>query len=199
MKIIISIICFAFFACITHAQQKAVPSKFVMTLQGGVQEGQLDKTVPQFQFLGGIQKNAWLVSLGAGMDYYGPKRSVPIFLDVKAFTGKKQDAFFGYGSLGYNASWLRDDEKTKVWWSELAHSEKGGIFYEAGAGYKITLAKKFAFGFSAGYSFKEQSEKIIVQPYCDFCFPRVPANEEPKPEIYKYQFRRISFKLHCWF
>jgi hypothetical protein len=170
---------------------------FVMTVQGGIMDGQTDKAVPQFQLLGGIKKDAWIVSLGAGIDYYGPKRSVPLFVDVKNFIGKDDKAFFSYGSLGYNVSWLRTSQQIKNWWTNL-NDESGGIFYEAGLGYKFALKSKMAFGLSAGYSYKAQSETVQYRSICDFCVPPI-VEEPPKPEIYKYQFRRVSIKLHCWF
>jgi len=170
---------------------------FVMTLQGGILEGQTDKAVPQFQLLGGIKKNAWILSLGAGIDYYGAKRSVPVFLDIKNSIGKGNKSFFSYGSAGYNFSWLRNSEEIKNWWIN-SNDQAGGLFYEAGLGYKYSLKNKMAFGLSAGYSYKAQSETVQYRSNCDFCVPPI-IEEQPKPEIYKYQFRRISIKLHCWF
>jgi hypothetical protein len=120
-------------------------------------------------------------------------------LDFKGFASKSRTAFFGYGSIGYNFSWLREDQKIKSWGNQSANDERGGIFYEAGVGYKASLTNRFAFGLSAGYSYKEQSEKITFKPICILCVPPIPVSEVPKPEIYTYQFRRISVKLHCWF
>ncbi len=187
---------FCLFISAVQSQSKK-PPVFVMTLQGGIMEGQTDKTVPQFQLLGGIKKNAWVLSLGAGMDYYSSKRSVPVYVDFKNMFGKKMNAFFLYGAAGYNFSWLRNNQKVNNWWQTiLSHNQKGGLFYEAGMGYKVSLKNKMGFGLSAGYSYKEQSETIKYLPYCEIC---VPPQPEPKPEIYKYQFQRISIKLYYWF
>jgi len=168
-----------------------------MTVQGGILDGQTDKAVPQFQLLGGIKKNTWILSLGAGIDYYGAKRSVPLFLDMKNSIGKGDKAFFSYGSLGYNVSWLRNSQQIKNWWTN-SNDETGGLFYEAGLGYKFSLKNKMAFGLSAGYSYKAQSETVQYRSNCNFCELPI-IGEQPNPEIYKYQFRRIGVKLHCWF
>lgn len=184
-----------FFLTAGGQQLKTEKIKFIATLQGGILEGQADKTAAQLQLLGGIKKNAWLISLGVGLDYYGTKRSLPLFIDFKNVIGKRKNAPFIYAAAGYNFSWLRSNEKIVNWWTEPG-KEKGGLFYDAGIGYKFSLKNKMAFGLSAGYSYKEQTE--IVQPFssCDFC---VPPQELPKPETYKYQFRRIGIKLHYWF
>jgi opacity protein-like surface antigen len=196
---IISTILFCLFISAVHSQSKMQPPVFVMTVQGGIMEGQTDKTVPQFQLLGGIKKNAWVLSLGMGMDYYSSKRSVPVFVDFKNMFGKNRNSFFLYGAAGYNFSWLRNSQKINNWWGNvLSHNQKGGLFYEAGMGYKVSLKNKMGFGLSAGYSYKEQSETIKYLPFCDRCLPPQPAIE-PQPEIYKYKFQRVSIKLHYWF
>lgn len=192
------IVTLCLFISAARCQNKIQPHPFVMTIQGGIMEGQTDKTVPQFQLLGGIKKDTWLLSLGAGMDYYGA-RSIPLFLDVKNIFGKKSNSFFGYGALGYNFSWLRDNEKIKNWWVPSVNDQKGGLFYEAGVGYKIAVKNKMGFGLSAGYSYKEQSETVHYKPNCDFCVPIPQPTVESKPETFKYQFRRVSIKLHYWF
>jgi len=176
-------------------QEPTAARKFIVTLQAGILEGQTEKTTAQLQLLGGIKMNAWLLSLGAGLDYYGQKRSIPLFLDVKSFIGKRKNAPFLYAAAGYNVSWLRDSEKMIGWWAAPA-KEKGGLFYDAGAGYKFSLKNRMALGFSAGYSYKEQSEIMTPNSNCDFC---IPPQAPPGPETYKYQLRRISLKLHYWF
>ena len=192
-------ILFCLYISTVYCQSKIHSPVFVMTIQGGIMEGQTDKTVPQFQLLGGIKKDAWVLSLGAGMDYYGAKRSVPVFVDFKNMFGKNNNSFFVYGAAGYNFSWLRNNQKANNWLQTvLSNDQKGGLFYEAGVGYKVSLKNKMGFGLSTGYSYKEQSEIVQYKSNCDFCFP-VPQPVESKPETYKYQFRRIGIKLHYWF
>lgn len=189
------VICSLFLSNVFSQQSKIDKIKISTTIQGGILEGQADKTAAQLQILGGIKKNAWLLSLGVGLDYYGAKRSVPLFIDIKNIIGKRKNAPFIYAAAGYNFSWLRTNEKLINPWAE-PEKEKGGLYYDAGLGYRFSLKNKMAFGLSAGYSYKQQSE--IIQPFqaCAFCIPRQPP---PRPETYKYQFRRIGIKLHYWF
>ena len=191
------IICTLFFLPVI-AQQKNIkpqPYKFFSSVQAGILDGQAKKTAGQIQLLSGIQKNAWLAGIGVGIDYYSGKRSIPLFIDVKNILLKTSYSPFVYASGGYNFSWLRDDEKISGW-NIASSKQKGGVFYEIGLGYRFPLKNKMALGISAGYSYKQQSETVTPFQSCDFCVPRIP---EPMPEIYKYQFRRIGVKVHCWF
>jgi hypothetical protein len=196
MKCLKLILPCSLFLLTAQGQQKETEKvKFIGTFQGGILSGGAKKTAAQFQLLAGIKKNAWLVSLGLGFDYYGYKRSVPLFIDIKNIIGRNKNAPFVYAAAGYNFSWLQSNEKTVIWLADLG-KEKGGLYYDAGAGYKFSLNNKMAFGFSAGYSYKEQSETLKVYPFCEICLPPSP---EPRLETYKYQLKRISIKLHCWF
>jgi hypothetical protein len=185
-----------FFTAYTQDKPATVEKlKFTSSVQVGILEGQAKNTAAQFQILNGFRKNGWLASIGAGIDYYGGKRSVPLFIDIKRDFRKGKFTPFIYLAGGYNFSWLRANEKTKFWWGSPDNEEKGGVFYDAGAGYKLSFKNNMALGFSAGYSFKQQSEIVQPNQICDVCLPSVPANTE----TYTYQFRRISIKMHYWF
>jgi hypothetical protein len=171
-------------------------SKFTTIIQLGILEGDAGKTFGQVQLVNGIQQNAWFYGLGIGVDYYGPKRSVPLFVDVKRDLKKGNKTPFIFADAGYNFSWLRDSEKSYIW--STNYKPTGGLYYEAGVGYKFILKNKIAFGFSAGYSFKEQKETygsiLIVEPPITGT-----ANYNPPLDSYYYKFRRISIKFNCSF
>src|SRR6478735_12476152 len=95
--IITAIFSFSFLTMDAQAPKKAPAAcKITGVLQGGILEGEADKTYGQFQLLGGIQRNAWFYGLGLGVDYYGSKRSVPLFLDVKMDLLKRKNTPFVY-------------------------------------------------------------------------------------------------------
>ncbi len=197
-----SLICYLFiviFFSFSHAQiqMKKKPSvNFTTIVQAGILEGQADKTFGQFQLVNGIQYNAWFYGLGLGIDYYGAKRTVPLFLDVKADLKKSGRTPFVYADAGYNFSWLRDGDKMTYWGTDYKTS--GGLFYETGLGYKFTLKNKMAFGLSAGYSFKQHKEMYKRNIFMDFPPYNQPGYVQPY-DIYDYQFRRISVKFNCSF
>lgn len=171
-------------------------SKFTSIIQLGILEGDAGKTFGQLQFVNGIQKDAWFYGLGVGIDYYGSKRSIPLFVDVKRNLKSGNKTPFVFADAGYNVSWLRDSEKSYIWGTN--YKPTGGLYYEAGIGYKFILKNNLAFGFTAGYSFKEQKETygntLIIEP---------PADGQPyyNPPLdsYHYKFRRISIKFNCSF
>lgn len=180
-----------------QVKKKICPGlKFTSIIQAGILEGEANKTFGQFQLVNGIQYNAWFYGLGIGIDYYGDKRTVPLFLDVKADLKKANKTPFVYADAGYNFSWLRDGDKMDFWGTD--YKTRGGLFYETGLGYKFTLKNKMAFGLSAGYSFKQQKEMFRRNVFIDFPPYNQPGYVQPY-DIYDYQFRRISVKLNCSF
>lgn len=191
------------FGSFANAQNKKLQSskyKFTLIPSVGILEGSADKTFGQIQVVGGLQKNTCFAGIGAGIDYYGDKRSVPLFVDLKKNfkTGNKTP--FIYADAGYNFSWLRENEKVVNQFSGTNdYKQKGGLFYEAGLGYKFILKNKLALGFSAGYSCKQSKE--IYTPFIWIDFPPFPnPNPSPQnPETYEYKFNRVSLKLNCWF
>ena len=180
-----------------QSKKKKCPDlKFTSIVQAGILEGEADKTYGQFQLVNGIQYNAWFYGLGLGIDYYGDKRSVPLFLDVKWDLKKGNKTPFIYADAGYNFSWLREDDKMDFWGTD--YKTRGGLFYETGLGYKFILKNKMAFGLSAGYSFKQQKEMFKQNIFIDFPPYNQPGYVQPY-DIYDYQFRRISVKFNCSF
>jgi len=178
------------------SKKKTSANRYAGIVQAGLLEGSADKSYGQFQLLNGIQHNAWFYGLGLGIDYYGPKRSVPLFLDARwdLIEGKRTP--FVYADAGYNFSWLRDNDKTVFFGND--YKQSGGAYYDAGLGYKVILKNKMAIGFSAGYSFKQQKETFTRSIFSDF-FPFPQSGTKQQPDVYEYKFRRISLKLNCSF
>jgi hypothetical protein len=184
---------FIFFATAQPVPKKKPVRSFQSIFLAGIVEGQADKTFAQLQSVNGIKIRTWFAGMGLGIDYYGAKRSIPLFAAIQKDVKENKKTPFAYGNAGYNFSWLRNKEKIV---STLAdYSQSGGLFYELGLGYKFLLKNKMYLGLSAGYSYKQQSEKIVSQQFCVSCVPRpVPPIEE-----FEYKFRRVSIKMNCWF
>lgn len=187
----------SFLLVTAQAKKKNHPNtQFTSIVQLGILEGDAGKSFGQMQLVNGIQQNAWFYGLGIGIDYYGLKRSIPLFVDVKRDLKKGNKTPFVFADAGYNFSWLRDEEKNRTW--DTDYKATGGLYYEAGLGYRFILKNKMVFGFSAGYSFKEQKETygntLIIEP------PIFPEQYyKPPVDSYDYKFRRISIKFNCSF
>jgi len=182
-----------FSAMAQPATKTASPVLFRSIFQAAIADGQSDNMGAQIQTVNGLQKNTWFAGIGIGIDYYAGKRSIPFFAAIKKDWRENEKTPFVYADAGYNFSWLRDAKK--MGHSGAAQSEKGGLFYELGIGYKFLLKNRTSLGFSAGYSYKQQSEKIVSQQICDFCVPpaSIPAEE------FDYRLRRVIIKMSCWF
>lgn len=185
---------FIYLSVNAQAKKNIFPgAAFSSIIQAGILEGSAGKTYGQLQLINGIEKDKWFYGLGFGIDYYGSKRSIPIFVDARINLLARKNTPFIYADGGYNVSWLRDDEK--LFFMGTNYKARGGLFYETGVGYKIILKNKVAMGLSAGYSFKEQKEYFTIRRFDQL----LPEGFTQTPEIYKYQFRRISLKLSCSF
>ena len=186
----VAYLCF-FIASYSQATSKTVtPIKFRSSLNAGLLCGQ-SGSKPAFtaSTINGIEINKWFAGIGVGIDYYGEKRSVPLFAAVQKELSKKVNSFFLYGDAGHNFAWLKDNQKMT---GVLNYKKMGGLFYEAGAGYKFKIAATGQFGLSAGYSFKQMEERYNYP--CYWCEYAVPPSE-----IYKYNYRRIVIKFNWWF
>lgn len=171
-------------------------AKYSAVFKAGILEGQAAKTYGQLQLVNGMQRGLMFYGLGVGIDYYGAKRSVPLFLNVQRNLARGPRIPFIYADGGYNISWLRESDKANSW-GMSNYKQKGGAYYEAGLGYKFSVSNKMAFGLSAGYSFKQQSES-----YSNTFWIWEPIPSEGDlitPDVYDYKFRRICVKFNCWF
>jgi hypothetical protein len=177
------------------AQKKQPQVKFNSNIQGGILEGQHHNTTGQLQWVNGFRVGSWAAGIGVGVDYYGSKRSLPLFVDVKKYLLSGHKSPFVYASAGHNFSWLRDDQK-RFAWSVLNYKEEGGLYYDVGIGYRFPVGRWLDMGFSGGYSYKRQKEVFQLAP-CITCFPQ----PQPSfiPDSYDYQFRRLSLKASLWF
>lgn len=131
---------------------------------------------------------------GSGIDFYGTKRSVPVFIGAEHLLLRKPHTPFIYGLAGRNFSWLKSNQKYYQWWSSNSN-EQHGWYYEAGAGYQFRIRKKINLQLSAGYSVKTSGETYFTQHYNFF----TGEPDGQTPTIYKYTFRRLLLKFTASF
>lgn len=191
-KIITAIICALIFSNTVQAQQKfdkKVKLQYVGNFQIGVATGVAEKNELVLQVINSILYKSWFVGLGAGIDQYGNKRSLPFFIALqKAFLKNNHQPFI-YSNIGYNISWLKSSQKVVI---ADNYKELNGWYYEVGIGYKYVIYKQAAVGISIGYSLKQQGEQ-----YSAFGF--VPTPTQNYSDKYQYHFKHLTFKINCWF
>jgi hypothetical protein len=176
----------------TNAQQKnSLPAnkKFIFhsIAQAGLLEGE-STSASQFSSINGIQYKTWFGGIGIGLDHYNI-RTVPVFASIRKDVFNKNSTPFVYADLGTQFVWPGNNDK----WQYGDQDFKAGLYYNAGAGYKLAIAKKHALMFSAGYSEKKFSYSSSYTLTCLVA---------PCPE-YKnsteYILRRLSFQLGFMF
>jgi hypothetical protein len=172
----------------TNAQQKdSLPAKkkfiFHSIIQTGLLEGE-STTALQFQSINGIQYKTWFGGIGIGIDHYHI-RTVPVFASIRKDILNSASTPFLYADLGAQIVWPRNKETLQYGNQDF----KAGVYYNAGAGYKLGIVKKHALLVSAGYSLKKLSYGT------SYTYPCLVA---PCPE-YKnsteYILRRLSFQV----
>ncbi len=178
--------------CNATSQQlsKAVSAvKFQSSLQTGILMGQKGSSAAlSINTINGVQYKTWFGGIGLGLDYYGLKRTVPLFVSIQKELHAKPSTWFWYADGGYDFPWLKDNQKLQYM---ATYKANGGLFYEAGGGYKFTVFNKTHLGLTAGYSFKQVKEKYT--PPCNWCEWNTPVEQ-----ITTSDFRRITLKLNWW-
>lgn len=135
----------------------------------------------------GKQFNKSFSGIGVGLDYYR-FRSIPLFVDLRQEFGKSRNAFFIYGNMGYNFDWLTDEGKQETSFSTIAKF-KGGVYYDAGIGYKYAFKDFQALLFSVGYSYKQIRVKDFARSVC------IVGTCPLETEIYRYSLPRWVVKV----
>jgi len=138
------------------------------------------------QTLLGVQFNKSFSGIGVGLDYYR-FRSIPLFVDLRREFGKGPNAVFVYGDMGYNFDWLTDEDKQKTSFSTNADF-KGGLYYDAGIGYKYAFKSSHALLFSLGYAYKQIKLNNMVSSFC------IGGTCPPETQIYNYSMPRWIVK-----
>jgi len=119
-----------------------------------------------------------------------------LFLDVRKYLWDKTSTPFVYADGGYH--FLMDNTDKK--WGTIT-KYKGGLYYDVGFGYKLTLKAKQALLLSTGYSFKELTEN----QYSDLSLVDIVwangwnGRRDGFIEGYKYRLNRWSFKVGLQF
>ena len=149
------ITCCVFFSTLANAQQKDIATKskfsFHPIIQMGLLEGE-GSSAFQLLAINGVAYKTWFGGIGIGLDHYNI-RTVPLFASVRKDILNKPSTPFVYGDVGTQFVWLREKDKYQYGNQDF----RAGIYYNVGAGYKLSVAKRNALFFNGGYSLKKFS------------------------------------------
>lgn len=144
---------------------------------------------PLYQLSGGLVFGRWFAGVGGGYDQY-KFNTFPVFVDGRVSFGKKKPGFL-YAHIGYN--FPSTGLKSREIWGFTIEDDRfdGGIYMDAGVGYRINLGRQHRLLFSVGYSRKHLGN-TVEYVYTRACFP-----EPCDPTVYEYEYKlgRILMKL----
>jgi len=140
---------------------------------------------PLGQFSAGLTYNRFFTGVGVGLDHYRFK-SIPLFADWRMNFGKTRSVFV-FANGGYNFSYGNDELEQDLW--SISSHFSGGLYFDAGFGYRLRLSSLHRLSLSAGYS---QKNMVNEASYPVPCF-NPPCSEE----VYRYHYNlgRITGKL----
>jgi hypothetical protein len=180
------------FAVQTKAQQKMdQPAKKKFTFHSVTEAGLLEgegSSAFQLKSVNGLQYKTWFGGIGVALDHYNI-RTVPLFADIRKDILMKPSTPFAYAAVGTQIIWLRDKDKFEYGQQDFT----SGLYYNAGAGYKLGIAKKHALLLSAGYSVKK------ISYHYSYASPCLVAQCPEYKNTTEYILRRLSFTLGFMF
>lgn len=144
------------------------------------------------QTVNGLYKGAWFLGLGAGVDEYR-YRSIPLFLSVTrglvAFSNRS--GLFLYLDGGINLPWYKRTLNSYQKQMIIADKFQAGPWGSAGLGYKWRISARTdkALLFSAGYSMKKLTEKVVNKGIC-YTYS---CQFEPTQQTYIYDYLNHTF------
>ena len=134
---------------------------------------------------GGITYGRYFSGIGTGFDSYR-FNSIPVFADWRVNFGKNKTVFI-YGNGGYNFPAGHSDKEINSF--KTSDRMTGGLYMDAGFGYRVPLGGLHGISFSAGYS---QKNIKWIKGYTYPCVSPPCVEEFYK---YSYQFGRFVTKL----
>lgn len=135
----------------------------------------------------GVTKKKSFAGIGVGIDQYS-FRTIPVFVDLRQQLGRKKRSIYLYADAGYNFGWLTEKEKNLQNQQFASSNFRGGLYYDAGAGYAVTFRSNNALLLSLGYCYKELENKMSTS-FCNLT--ACVAGHE----TYTYHMPRILLKV----
>jgi hypothetical protein len=185
-----------FFICILtlwlsggFAQQAQQPApkqgwKYTGIVQGGLLAGSSEINYAA-QTIQGIQKGAWLLGIGAGIDNY-VLSGFPVVAHGQFNYGKKRSKPFAYAQTGVQIPWAKNQWDDKLW-GVNQYDLKTGWIAEGGIGYGFAMGKRLKLISSLGYSMKQVKYDEVQMPWTWFLSSRWPPARSTNDFNYYHQ------------
>ena len=171
---------------ISFAQGKGITksNNFYSIVSAGYVFGE-SGVFPVAQISSGIILNDFKLGIGGGYDGYRFK-SFPIFAGMGMDFGESKN-FFGYVNGGYNIP--KGEETFDIWSYPGTEKWRGGLYADAGLGFRFKLGKKNNLLLSSSYNYKKiRHIKTYIYPCL---IPPCPGNVY----TYEYGLNYISTRL----
>lgn len=163
-----------FFPVLSFSQGNANSPVFNTVASIGIIAGE-GTAKPLFQVVTGLSYKRWVAGIGVGLDYFN-LNSIPLFADVRM---KFTRSAFLYADGGYNFS-FHNKSQFPGFIQPTSNRFLGGLYIDAGIGYRVKLNSFHHFSFSAGYSRKNLVNRVAYHAFC----PGGNCGEE----VYKYHY-----------
>lgn len=160
MKKVTVIFLFAFLMhCSASSQVSKTSFHSINTI--GVLQGQVRESL-LFQSVNGMKYKKWFAGIGLGSDYY-QYHTYPLFLDARKHFGK-YCKFLLYADGGYNFSAKNVPGKEVGNYS--SYHFIGGMYSDAGMGYRSKINHKYALLITFGFSYKAMQDNVTLAYPC---------------------------------
>jgi len=153
----------------------------------GLLNGSKSSAISLQTILGAGFRHTFL-GVGVGLDYYR-FRTIPLFVDLRHEFGTRKRSVFLYGDLGHNYDWLTQKNIEEVNFTYMLNNFGGGLYYDAGVGYKFGFKNSDALIFSAGYTYKKIKNEVGsgMCPINGICYDYV--------QTYRFYLSRLVLKM----
>lgn len=191
MKIISVLIFFIALSFITNAQEKETSSStnFYSTVSAGYLFGE-SGVFPGAHITSGISIQHYKLGIGGGYDGYRFK-SFPIFAGISRDFGRTKN-FFGFINGGYH--FPKREETYDIWSIPGTEKWEGGLYADAGLGFRIKLGKKNNLLLSSSYNYKKLNHfKSYVYPCITF---PCPGNKITSDYTLNYLSMRLGWEIN---
>lgn len=137
------------------------------------------------QAINGVKRSKAFAGIGVGLDFYGD-RTIPLFLDIRNDFSTSKNTPFAYVDGGINFLWLNFIQREQKNFPTPFPS----LFYEVGAGWKLSDKNGRGWIVSVGYSLKQVKYKSS-----SFRIPPTLQLQSSNEDRYNFIYRRLVIKL----
>lgn len=183
IQVLVLIMVIPFVAC-TQEKENSKSNHFYSLASAGYLFGE-SGVFPVAQISSGISFKNFKLGIGGGYDGYR-YNSFPVFADLRVDFGKRKK-FFGYLNSGYH--FPKGEETFDIWSYPGTEKWEGGLYADAGLGFRFKLGEKHNLLLSSSYNYKK------VRHIKTYIFPCLVPPCPGDVYTYDYGLNYISTRL----